>query len=877
MQAMDAKQVEELVSKIMQQMSEGSRPSTATAAVFGSGDQSKLGAGGNEPFDKVYGIMDYTGKKLGSPFPRINKILQRIFDTERYVDDERAMLATQAYKMYDGDPQIIKQAKILAHVLENVKIAIHDDELLVGEIAAPCRASSIFPEFSYNWIVDEMKNHPWPKRVNDKFELTDEAERNLLSIAEYWKGKTIEEYVLNLLSDEETKGSCVGAKPVFHPNLFFYGGVGHIIPRYQVILGIGYGGLKNKIIDCMTKLDLTVPENLEKREFYVAQLIVLTGVKNYYMRYANLAREMAAKETDSKRKQELLTIADNCEWVSENPPRNFYEAIQLYYMATSIILIESNGQGVSYGRFDQVLYPFYEKDMKEGKTNKEFVGELIENLYLKIFEQMRLRDHATSELNTELGIGGPLLLVGGCDAEGNDATNDLTYLALEAHSHTQTPDPWFAVRWSENSPWEYKVKVINSICVGTGQPKIFNDEGIIPNCLNAGRTLAESRDYAVVGCVEIDSGGLEYGEHDAAYFSMPKVFELAINDGRCIDCTPACSRFAKCAGAGGSLGPKTGSLANFKSIEEVKKAYEIQMEYWVEKMVTFINACEIAHARLKPLPYASLLIEDCIANGKDVTAGGARYNFTGPQGIGVGTVADSLCTIKQLIFEGKKITGAELLKALQNNWKGYEALYTLINSDKVHHFGNDDDYADVLARYATDVYCNEVDKYKNTRGGIYHPGIYSVSANVGIGRVQGATPDGRLAQEAVSNCVGPVHTVVGCHDVKGPTAMAKSAAKLDHIRAGNGTLLNVRFSPACVSGETGRDNFIHYVDDYFQRKGLHCQFNIVNRATLRDAQAHPENYPTLLVRVAGYSAYFTKLSRELQDDLIGRNEYDSFD
>lgn len=876
--AMDAKQIEAIVNQVMQQLSKGDMPA-APASNDSKGYYEQLGTGGMEPFDMEYLVADNAGRADPSPYARTNRILHRIHhECPQRVDDERAMLITEAFKMYDGEPQIIKCAKALAHILKNVTIHIWPDEVVVGEMACPPRNAPVFPEFSYDWITDEIHNAPWDKRKNDRFQLDESVKQNLLDIADFWKGKTVQDDINSLLTDEEIKGgSVLDGACVHNPNLYYFAGIGHTTPRYQVLFAQGYAGLKKRIVDHMEKLDPTKGIDLKKRQFYTAQLIVLDAATEYFMRFSRLARQMATSEKDVTRSRELVQIADNLEWVSANPPRTFWEAIQLYHLATDIILIEANSHSISYGRMDQILYPFYEKDMKEGRITKQFVSELIENFYIKIYELLKLRDAPTAVLNSEVGMGGTCLVVGGVDEKGFDATNDLTYLGIEAHVHTQTPDPWFAVRWHENAPWEFKVKVVNAIKVGTGQPKIFNDEVIIPNSMALGRTLEESRDYTIVGCVEIETPGRDYSYHDANYFSMSKVFELAYNHGKCIGCSKNCRRYAKCVGAGKTLGPDTGGIDTFKSIDEMKESYEKQMEYWVANMIAFNNAMEIAHGRTKPLPYLSLLIEDCIDKGLDVGEGGAKYNFSGPQGVGPATVADGMCTMQQLIFEEKKITGAQLLDALEKNWNGYEALYTLINSDKVHHYGNDDDYADHWARWATDVYCDNVDKYETTRGGRYTPGVYSVSGNVGIGMAQLATPDGRTAHEPVSSCVGPVHTVVGCHDVKGPTAMANSAAKLDHLRAGNGTLMNVRFTPACVSGKTGRDNFIKYIDSYFMKKGLHCQFNIVNKETLRDAQRHPENYPGLLVRVAGYSAYFVRISKELQDDLIGRNEYSSFD
>ncbi len=878
-------QIESIVTKILNQMkSEGVASGTSSpAGRMGGGSptasgQEKLGTGGNEPFDLEYGMMDTSGKTYASPYPRIVKILKRLRDTPMTVDSERALLYTKAYQMYENDPQMLKMAKVFAYILNNVTIRVHPDELITGEVSAPSRSAPIYPEFSYNWIVDELHSGVWSKRNNDVYYITDEDKQKLLSIEDYWKGRTNSDAIINMLSDEQACGSSLGPKPVFFPNLHLWGGIGHIIPRYEKILKVGFIGLRDEIVDCLSKLNVSTAEGLEKREMYVGMLIILQAIKDYHLRWGALCREEAAKAADPQRKRELLTMAENNEWISEQPPRTFWEAMQLTYSITALCTIESNGQGVSWGRPDEYLYPFYEKDMQEGKTTKAFVGELWEQLYLKIHEMNRIRDDETCRLNSEHGIGGPLLLLGGCDSAGKDITNDLTYIGLEAHAHTQLPDPWLGVRWGIASPWEYKVKVINTIRVGTSQPKIFNDEGIIPNCLRIGRSLEDSRDYAVVGCVEIDSGGREYGEHDASYFNLAKVLELTLNNGHCVDCSASCPRYAKCAGANRPLGIDTGNLADYKSFEALQDAYRKQMAYWVSQMAAVVNACDVAHARNKPLPYASMLIDDCIQNGKDLTHGGARYNFTGPQAIGVGTVADSLSTIKKLVYEEKRVAAGDLLDALKSNWKGHEQLLALVNGDQVPHFGNDDDYVDSLARFATDVYCDEVDKHTNCRGGKFTPGIYSVSANLGIGMTLGATPDGRGHYEALSNCLGPVQTAAsGGHDVSGPIAVIRSAAKCDQVRAGNGTLLNIRFSPSVTSGDTGRDNMIAFVEDYFARKGLHIQFNIVDTETLKDAQVHPEKYPTLLVRVAGYSAYFTKLSKELQDDLIGRSSYKSFD
>jgi formate C-acetyltransferase len=550
--------------------------------------------------------------------------------------------------------------------------------------------------------------------------------------------------------------------------------------------------------------------------------------------------------------------------------------LQLQYIATNIILIESNGHSVSYGRFDQYLYPYYRRDLENGTATKDFMQELLECFYIKVRTPTKLRDRLTVISNTGRGLGGESLTIGGVDRNGHDATNDLSYMCLDAQAHVRGGVPWLCVRWHANTPREFKIKTANIIRIGTGQPKVYNDESAIPVQLAKGVTLEEARDYAVVGCVEVDTPGKEYGWHDSAYFNMSKVLELAINNGRCFGCGSYCSRWEVCGGAGNRLGPETGSLASFKSFEEVKESFDKQMKYWIDQMIAGINIMDIAHQRLKPLPYLSLLIDGCIEKGLDVSAGGAIYNFNGPQGVGIGSVADGLAAIKQLVFDENKVSGEDYLTAIEKNWEGYETLYALVNSNKVHHYGNDDDYADELAQFAFNTYCKYVENRPDARGGKFTPGVYSVSANVGLGMMQWAAADGKKIGEPISDCLGPVHNESGSHDICGPTAIVKSVTKLDHVRATNGTLLNWKFTPTSVSGETGRDNLISLLEVYFQNKGHHSQFNIVSRETLEDAMLNPEKYRHLMVRVAGYSAYFVELSQQLQMDIIGRTEL-SFD
>jgi formate C-acetyltransferase len=828
------------------------------------------------PFDKDWGTGYNAWKENPSPFPRVNRLKKFVDGYPFTVDHERACLVTEAYIKHSDKPQIIRCAKALAHVLENFTIHIHRDELIVGEMGAPLKSAPIFPEFSLDWIMDEMKNHPWRKRLHDTYTISKRSEKRLKGIAGFWKGKTVEETSIARMSEDELKGTNLG-RGVYLLNLYLSGGIGHTQANYEKLFANGFGGLRKEVRKKMRSLDPTISEDLKKREFHQAELIVLDASTAFLKRYSVLAKDLKNREKDPEWKKELARIEATCDWVAENPPRTFREALQLCFIATTIILIESNGHSVSYGRFDQYMYPFYENDIESGIETKESIQELLEiGLFIKDIWWTKLRDRLTVIANSGRGMGGDSLTVGGVDTEGNDATNDLSYMILDAQVHTRSGVPWVAVRLHENSPREFKVKAFNVIRVGTGQPKLYNDQAAIPAMIRGGRTEADARNYHIVGCVEMDAGGKEYGWHDSAYFSIAKILELAVNDGRCMGCGAHCPRWDTCGGAGKRLGPQTGSLADFTFFDQVKQSYDSQMKYWCDQMIAGTEIMDLTHQELKPLPFLSTLMDDCTRRGIDVSAGGAVYNFTGPQAVGVGTVADGLSTIKQLVFDEKRVTGKELLGACEKNWVGYDPLYALVNGRKVHHYGNDDDYADDLARFGVDTYCRHIENRPNSRGGHYLPGVYSVSANVGLGLLQWASVDGRKALEPVSDCLGPVHTQAGSHDIKGPTAIAKSASKLDHVRATNGTLLNWKFTPSCVSGETGRDNLISLIDVYFDRKGMHSQFNIVGKETLEAALADPDSYKDLMVRVAGYSAYFVELSKPLQYDILSRTDL-SFD
>lgn len=829
-------------------------------------------ARGCESFDQTYSVGYEVGHGDWSPYPRVNRLRQTFLDREFNIDIERFRNVTQAYREYEGSTAMIRCAKAFEKILMNASLEIYDEDLILGEIAAPAKASPQYPEFSVNWMLHEALHEPFEQREHDQFYFVCDKDREeFIDLCNWWKGKAVDDQVDLYLDDEQLKGSQTGKK-IFQTNLYHYGGVGHLVMNYEKLLRLGYGGIIREAKTGLVGLSKKDPHFSEKREFYQAVIICHEAAKKYIGRYADLAEKRAKGEMDPRRKQELTMMADNCRQVAGGPAKSFWQALQLFNFATTMTQIESNGHSISYGRMDQWLYPYYEADMREGTIKKEFAQELLEVTYVKMNNPTKIRDGGTAKVRQGRGFGGECLTIGGVDKEGDDATNDLTMMLLDASVHTRMMCPWLLVRMHENTPYEVKVKTAECIRAGYGHPKIFNDAPTIKAMMRKGMSLEEARDYAVVGCVEPNLPGREYGWHDASYINAVKFMEMVLNGGRCLDCGPHCIRWGKCGALGEHLGPDTGSLETYRSFEAVLESVDKQFDYWCDQMCSTLNTIDKAHRDRKPLPYVSAFFEGCLEKGVDLSAGGAIYNGIGPQVSGIATCADTLATIKQLVFDEKKYTGAQLLRAVKDNWEGHDILYALVNSSKVHHYGNDDDYADELFKFMFECYCGNLAGRKTIRGGEFTPGVYSVSANVGMGLNTNASLDGRKFGEAISDNMGPVHTDTAAHDVNGPIAIAHSIAKVDHSLATNGTLLNLKFPQEVVEGIEGRDNLISFIDEYLSGGAMHVQFNIMSSETMKAAQKNPEEYRDMLVRVAGYSAYFVELGEALQKDLIQRTD-----
>ncbi len=825
---------------------------------------------------------------------RIPKLIEALYAKMPVIESARAKLITESYKATEGQPVITRRAEAFAHILRNIPIIIRDNELIVGSSTIAPRGCQTFPEFSYQWLEDELDTVA--TRTADPFYIAEETKAELREVHKYWKGKTSSELATSYMAPEAIKAI---EHNIFTPGNYFYNGVGHVTVKYEEVLAIGYKGIIDKARAELEKCQVGDGNYAKKSHFLNAVIVSCQAVIEYAERYAELASQMAAECTDPVRKQELLQISENCSRVPANGATSFYEACQSFWFVQQLLQVESSGHSISPGRFDQYMYPYYKADIDKGIITREAAQELLDCIWVKLNDLNKVRDAASAE-----GFAGyslfQNLIVGGQDKYGNDVTNDLSVMCILASMHVHLPMPSLSIRVWNGSPHELLIKAAELTRTGIGLPAYYNDEVIIPALQNRGLTLEDAREYNIIGCVEPQKAGKTDGWHDAAFFNMCRPLELVFSNGM---------------DKGELIGIQTGDVTKMTTFEEFFDAYKKQMEYCISLMVNADNAIDVAHSERVPLPYESCMVDDCLSRGLSVQEGGAVYNFTGPQGFGIANMADSLYAIRKLVYEDKKVSMEEYKQALAWNYdkgldqqsvsdmsemilKGMQDAGMAVNTDtakavlqtvmrlkpteeqlrrftEIHHmidevpkFGNAIDDVDYFARDVAYTYSRPLQKYMNPRGGHYQAGLYPVSANVPLGGQTGATPDGRYAHTPVADGVSPS----AGKDVKGPTAAATSVSRLDHFIVSNGTLFNQKFHPSALAGREGLEKFVALIRTFFDQKGMHMQFNVVDRETLLDAQKHPENYAHLVVRVAGYSALFTTLSRSLQDDIIRRTE-----
>ena len=785
---------------------------------------------------------------------RTKKLNEEVLAVNPEICLERARLVTEAYRETESEPMIIRRARALSRVLENMTIFIQKDQLIAGVQASKLRSSPLFPETEAGYLRREIDL--FEKREQDRLIIPPELRDELLNeILPYWDNKCIDEVALAAFP-ERTREIAMLEDQIFSVGIHLTGSIGHIIADYDRVIARGFLGLREDAEKYLEKLDLSQPENTSKYHFYQAEIIICDAVINWGARYAELARKNAEKEKDPRWKAELLQIAEICDRVPALPARNFREAVQAFWFAHLLCYIEQNGLAVSVGRFDQFMYPYYKSSIDAGEINREEAQQLLECLWIKFTEVMRAYDYECAKYYAGFSISENLVL-GGMDSQGRDATNELSYMCLEAESHTSLSQPNLSVRVHNAMPEDFFMKAVRLSSTGRTKPEFFNDNVAVQSLLSIGVPLNEARDYSISGCVEAVPPHTN-GMTNAAMSNIAKALELALNNG-------------VCRLSGKQIGPATGDPRKFTSMNDVVDAFRKQVAAYVKEMVTALQFIERTHAQYYPLPYFSLVMDDCLERGKDITDGGARYNYTGPQAVGLSDVADSMAAINKFVFEEKSLSMDVLLKALDTDFSGTEELRQLL-ANKAPKYGNDDDAVDQFASEAVRIYCDEVQKYRNTRGGIYRPGVYSVSANVPLGLHVGALPNGRKSRAALGDGVGPVQSC----DIMGPTAVTRSVAKLNHELVTNGTLLNQKFSRDLMKTEEGKLGLGNLVRSFFDLGGWHIQFNVVDADTLREAQKKPQDHKDLIIRVAGYSAFFVELDSKVQDDIINRTEQKNF-
>jgi formate C-acetyltransferase len=771
---------------------------------------------------------------------------------------ERARYFTEGFRDNLCEPMIIRRAKGLAHVLTNMSIYIEPEELLVGKQASSLRAAPMFPEFTVDWIFEEIDR--LEERPADRFVLSPEEKTELLDICRWWKGRTVHDRCLATLPEEAKAAYEIGALSATGN---MTSGDGHILLDFPRVLETGARGIIGDAEAELAALDPTDPKNLRKRHLLEAVIVMYTGVIDYAERYSALARKMSSEEPDPRRKAELETIARVTARVPEHPPESFHEAVQTVWFIHLISQIESNGHSMSLGRFDQYMYPYYERDLERGVITEEEAGELLCDLWLQMFAVTKIRPWN----HTRFSGGGPTyqnLTLGGIDTEGNDATNALTLLCLDTVGRTRLPQPNVSVRCHGSAPSHLYRKCIEVIRLGFGMPALHNDELMIPSLLSRGVSLEDARNYAIVGCIEpIIPGKQGYRSAGMSFTIFPKIFEITLNGG-------ADPR------TGIRLLPDDRRLGNFSDFEDLMDAFARQTAYFVRVRIEGEYVIDAALEELVPEPFVTGLIDDCLRRGKTPKEGGSVYDMvTGPE-TGVTNVANSLAAIKRLVFDEKRLTQDELEYSLESDFagpRGEMVRQMLLN--RAPKFGNDEDEVDRIASRVYSAFIDELEKYPTARigrgpiGCINYPCTATISANVPAGIKIGASPEGRHAGNALAEGCSPYHGT----DLLGPTAVINSVAKLPTMRITGGNLLNQKINPSSLTTDEGMLKLEGLVRGFFEKKGWHIQFNTISSETLKEAQREPEKYRDLVVRVAGYSALFNNLEPATQNDIIERTEH----
>lgn len=795
---------------------------------------------------------------FGTLTERMKEFREEVLDEKPYIDAQRAILATFAYKENLNQPRVMVRAKMLEKVLDNMSIYIEDKSLLAGNQATKNRNAPIFPEYTMEFVMNELDQ--FEKRDGDIFYITEKTKEQLREIAPFWQNNNLRARGEALLPEEVRVFMETG---VFGMEGKLNAGDAHLAVNYERILKDGLRGYEKRVKEYKAALDLTNPDNIDKYCFYNAVLIVLKAVRNFANRYSVLAKDLAEKELNQERKIELLEISRICSKVPYEPAETFKEAVQSVWFIQLILQIESNGHSLSYGRFDQYMYPYYDRDIKNGTIKESEALELLTCLWIKTLTINKVR----SQAHTLSSAGSPMyqnVTIAGQTTDKKDAVNDLSFLVLKSVAQTRLTQPNLTVRYHKNINKRFLDECVEVMRLGFGMPALNNDEIIIPSFMDWQVKEEDAYNYSAIGCVETAvPGKWGYRCTGMSYINFPRMLLCTMNNG--VDLTSN-KRFTK----------GYGYFTEMESYEELLKAWDKTIREITRYSVIVENVIDKASERDVPDILCSALTDDCIARGKTIKEGGAVYDFISGLQVGIANMADCLAAIKKLVYEEKKITRQELWDAILDDFSSPEnkKIQEMLIRE-APKYGNDDDYVDQLIVEAYDSYIEEIEKYPNTRynrgpiGGIRYAGTSSISANVGQGMSTMATPDGRNAFEPLAEGCSPAHN----SDKNGPTAVFKSVSKLRTNKITGGVLLNQKMTPQMLSTEENRQKLELLIKTFFNRlHGYHVQYNIVSKETLIDAQKHPEKHKDLIVRVAGYSAFFNVLSKKTQDDIIGRTE-----
>ena len=784
---------------------------------------------------------------------RIRKLREQSLNAENRISAERALLITEFYQsgMADAEPVPVQRALAFKYILEHKYICVNEGELIVGERGPAPKATPTYPEICIHSLQDLEILNDRPKVSFKSDETTRAAYRDI--IIPYWKGKSNRDRIFQNLPQEWKEAYTAGVFTEFQEQR----APGHTALGIKMFR-TGLLDLKEEIAESLAKTDLVNdPEGVDKRDELRAMDIVCDAMIRYAERYAERLEELAAEEKDPVRKKELEKMAAICRRVPAHAPTTVHEALQHYWFIHLGVVTELNPwDSFNPGRLDQSLYPLYKKQLEEGTVTQEEVYEMLQSFWVKFNNHPSPPKVGVTAEESNTYTDFCLINVGGVKEDGSDGVNEMSYILLDVIREMRLLQPSSMIQVSKKNPDRFIRAAVEIIKTGFGQPSVFNTDALVQEMLRAGKDVRDARNGGCSGCVETGAFGTE-AYILTGYFNLPKILELTLNDG-----------FDKRTGK--QIGLKTGTATDYRTYEELFAAYKAQVQHFMRIKLTGNNIIERIFMKYMPVPFLSVLIEDCIRNGKDYMCGGARYNSSYVQGVGLGSITDMLTALRYHVYDKKTIAMETMEKALANDFKGFEELqYQLVYYTP--KYGNDDDYADEQEVQVFDMYYDVLSGHKSPRGADYRVNMLPTTCHVYFGKVTGATPDGRNAWKVLSEGISPVQGA----DTNGPTAVIRSAAKIDHIKTG-GTLLNQKFTPSLLSTEEGCNNLVHLIRAYFRMDGHHIQFNVVDADTLREAQKHPEDYRDLIVRVAGYSDYFNDLGEDLQNEIICRTEQTTF-